>query len=217
MATAKRNKASRILNKLFSDAARFDAKQGKYSSLPWVLRTVLWLLQPRTWQVYTYVVLRSGQEWVTWLTDKQMAVDLGITHRKVRPHIRELEKLGLLKTKEHDGERYVCVLDPLPALDALVRAGKIHKEKLERLNEDLETIGLPTLPLAAMVPQAEGTPPATLEPAPPTPRPATPQTPTSSETPAAPAAVAVELPDGTEGWITVPHRPPRPIRKAAAT
>jgi hypothetical protein len=53
--------------------------------------------------------------------------------------------------QEHDAERYVCILDPIPALDALVRKGKIRGEHLEFLNADLDTMGLPPLPRSSQV------------------------------------------------------------------
>ncbi|MGA2451661.1 MAG: hypothetical protein ABTD50_23645 [Polyangiaceae bacterium] len=152
MATSRRNgKARRIQERLFADSKRFSASGGKFSPLPWCLRRVLWLFAPRTWQVLTYLMMRSGQEGVTWHTDKQIALDIGVTFRKVAPHLRQLEKQGFILMKEHDGDRYVCLLDPLFALDALVRKGAIHSERLEALNEDLETMGLSQLPMEAVI------------------------------------------------------------------
>jgi hypothetical protein len=147
MAAAKKpGKAARIQARLFDDVTRFISAGGKFSPLPWCLRRVQWMFPPRTWQVYTYLVMRSGQEGVTWHTDRQIAVDIDVTHRKVAPHLKELAALGFIALREHDGERFCCILDPFTALNALVKAGKIQGERLERLNEDLDTMGLPTLP-----------------------------------------------------------------------
>jgi hypothetical protein len=147
MAATRRNrKAERIFLKLFSGVTRFNAANGKYSAIAWCLRRVQWLFAPRTWQVYTYVAMRSGPEAVSWQTDKQIAVDLGVTFRKIAPHLRTLQELGFLVMKEHDGERYVCLLDPYAALNDLVMSGKIRGERLDALNEDLEVMGLPSLP-----------------------------------------------------------------------
>jgi hypothetical protein len=63
----------------------FKSKEGKFSPLPWVLRRVQWLFQPREWQLLTYLMMRSGPESVCWQTDKEIAYDLDITAKKLAP------------------------------------------------------------------------------------------------------------------------------------
>jgi hypothetical protein len=151
---AKRGKAGRVRDRLFAGRKAFDSNEGRYSSLPWVFRRVLGMFPPRTWQVYSYLVLRSGREALTWQTDRQIAVDIEVTHRKIAPHLKDLQKMGFIDVKEYDGERYVFLLDPMLALDAMATDGRLCGDRLERLNEDLETIGLPTVPIQPEQPTA---------------------------------------------------------------
>jgi len=148
----KPNKAVRMLAKLFPDAPRYIPRKRSYSAMPWVLRRAVSLFGVREWQVLTYLYLRTGPESLVWMNDKQIAVDLGVGHRKVGPHIHSLAAKGLLRTKEHDGVRYLLLLDPEAALRGMVARGEVPERVLEQLNEDFETIGLqPLTPLPTAV------------------------------------------------------------------
>jgi len=158
-------KAARAVERVFPDVMRFKAK-ANFSAVPWLFRRALWLFQPRAWMVLTYLYLRSGPEGITWLTDKQIGIDIDLGYRKVGPQLRELESMGFIVIREFDGERFVCLIDPHFALRALVRAGKITGERLDRLNEDCATIDIEPIddrdippPVAVgTAPLAEGNP-----------------------------------------------------------
>jgi DNA-binding MarR family transcriptional regulator len=137
--------SSRIYERHFSKVPIFAAKEGKYSPLPWVLRRVQFLFQPREWQLLTYLVMRCGAESVCWQTDKEIAFDLDIGPKKLPPYMKQLEEDGFIKTAQAEGKRFICVVEPLEAIKGLVAAGKIAPPRLTALNDDLELMGLPTL------------------------------------------------------------------------
>jgi hypothetical protein len=130
-------KASRISERLFKDVPRLDTKRGMFSPLHWAFRTVIREIPIRTWQIYTYILMRSGPEGLSWQTDRQIGHDCNIGPRKVAQHIRELEKLGVIVTKEHEGTRYICVADPLRALSELSGKGALAPLVVQSLHDDL--------------------------------------------------------------------------------
>jgi DNA-binding MarR family transcriptional regulator len=142
---ARPSKAKRMLEKLFPEAPRYVPRKGTYSAMPWVLRRAVGLFSVREWQVLTYLYLRSGPESLVWMSDKQIAIDLDVGARKVGPHIRALVAKGFLKAAEHDGVRYLLLLDAEAALRGLAASGGIPKRVLEQLGDDFEVIGLRTL------------------------------------------------------------------------
>jgi hypothetical protein len=145
-AAPKKSKAQRMLAKLFEGAHGYVPRKGTYSAMPWVLRRAIGLFPaPREWQLLTYLYLRAGPEALVWLGDKQIAVDLGVGYRKVGPHIRSLIAKGFLQSKEHDGQRYLLLVDPEHALRELAKKGAIPQAMWEPLAEDFETIGLEPL------------------------------------------------------------------------
>jgi hypothetical protein len=150
---ARPNKARRMLEKLFPEAQRYVPRKGSYSAMPWVFRRAASLFNVREWQVLTYLYLRSGPESLVWMSDKQMAIDFGIGPRKVGPHIRSLVAKGFLSAVEHDGTRYLLLLDPEAALRGMAARGAVPPRVLGLLADDFETLGLAPLtaqPLAAV-------------------------------------------------------------------
>lgn len=145
-------KTARIYERHFSGVPIFEATGGKFSPLPWVLRKVQWLFAPREWQLLTYLIMRSGPESVTWQTDHEIAHDLDLGPKKIPPYLKDLEAKGFIKIVQAEGKRYVCIVEPLEAIKGLVAAGKFPRQRMDELNDDLETMKLP--PLA--VPDAGG-------------------------------------------------------------
>jgi hypothetical protein len=137
-------KAQRIADRLFSGLPKFAPKRGMFSPLPWMLRCALPLFTPRAWQVYTYLMMRAGPEAIVWLSDKQIAHDLAITYRKIGPQLKYLRNLGLLAEGEHEGLRYLFLVDPLHALKKLKTSPKLtatEQRALAAVNDDLDLIG----------------------------------------------------------------------------
>ena len=143
MATSK--KSLRIYQRYFPGTPVFVAKQGKFSPLPWVLRRVQSLFQPREWQLLTYCIMRAGPEAICWQTDREIAFDLGITHKKLPPYFKALAEKGFVKTAEADGKRYVCIVNPLDALKNLIALGKVSQKVQDALEDDLEQMRLDPL------------------------------------------------------------------------
>ncbi|HTU56949.1 MAG TPA: hypothetical protein VMF89_00925 [Polyangiales bacterium] len=139
------NKPQRMLERLFADAPRYVARRGTYSAMPWVLRRAIAIFAVREWMVLSYLYLGVGPESLVWLTDKQIATDLGVGHRKIGPHIRTLEQKGFLKTAEHEGVRYTLLLDPELALRRLAAEKALPPSVLDLLTDDFEAIGLEPL------------------------------------------------------------------------
>ena len=128
----------------FADVARLNQRRSGYAAFPWVLRGILWVFSsPRTWQVLSYLMLRMGRESIVWVTDQQMAKDIGVTPRKVGPHLKRLVELGFISMRTIEGQRYVAIVDPFHAIQQLVNAGIIVGDRLDDLNEDLAAMKLP--------------------------------------------------------------------------
>lgn len=114
------SKAQRIRDRYFAEVPQFNTTNGMYSPIPWIYRNLLSVLQVRTWQILTLLLMRSGPESLSWLVDAQIANDVGIGRRKVAPHLRELEKLGFITSQVIDGLRYVCIVDPMVVVRKLL-------------------------------------------------------------------------------------------------
>ena len=138
-----RGKGRRIYERYFSDVPVFSPGSGSgFSPLPWIYRRMLWLFSPREWQLLTYLLMRSGPEGVCWQSDKEIAFDLGIGPRKLAPHVKSLRDRGFIRVVEDQGQRYICLPEPIGVLRRLAESGEIRAERLQALNDDLEVIGL---------------------------------------------------------------------------
>ena len=139
----RKHKGSRARARYFADVPNYASDtSGGFSPLPWVLRRVISILSPREWQLLTYLMMRAGPEFVIWQTDSEIAFDLDIGARKLAPHFKSLQEKGFVVIKEDEGQRFICIPDPLHVLRALVARGEIHTKRLHALNDDLEIMGL---------------------------------------------------------------------------
>jgi DNA-binding MarR family transcriptional regulator len=98
-------------------------------------------MPPRQWMILTYLYLRSGPQGISWETDRDMGLDLGLGPKKVGPHIRQLEALGFIVSKRLGRNRYVKLVDPMTvARTWLATEGRLDAERQKRLVDDLEQI-----------------------------------------------------------------------------
>lgn len=81
--------------------------------------------------------MRSGPEGLSWMTDKQISHDVGIGHRKVGPHLRELVDLGLTAMQELEGTRYICLVDPVHVIAGLIEKKALPQPIIDALEDDL--------------------------------------------------------------------------------
>jgi hypothetical protein len=125
----------------FANVPSFDARFGGYSAVPWVYRTMLGALSPREWMVLSYLLLRSGPEGLTWLTDRAIGTDIGLGAKKIGPHIRRLADYGFIATKRIGRQRFVKLVDPMSLLERLLgEESFLDAEQRQRLAQDVERI-----------------------------------------------------------------------------
>ena len=133
--------AERARDKHFSGIALLNAKSGQFSPLPWVWRRLQWLFTPREWQIYCYLLMRSGPVPVVWSSDRQIAADFGIGFRKIAPQLRALQAKHLIAiANDQDGTRFIAIVSPLDAVKKIVAEGCIPPDRLITLGEDLEVL-----------------------------------------------------------------------------
>lgn len=138
----------RIKERLFPEEKIFDSKKGSYSSLPFILRKWQFRFEPRTWQVYTYILMRTGQEGITWFDLKEMAFDLDYKSvSKLKPYVSKLVKDGWIRAAHTSGKDYYAVRDPLVVIGEIwtdtEERHSIQKDRWNDLNDLLEKLDLP--------------------------------------------------------------------------
>lgn len=112
--------------------------------MPFVLRRAQFLFEPRSWQVYTYVLMRIGPAGIGWLTLSEMAWDLGFkTANKLKPWVDKLVADGwLLRSRSRERE-YFLAPDPVEVLRSM--KPNLADERIEALDEVLDSLKWPTL------------------------------------------------------------------------
>lgn len=131
-----------IKDRLFPGVKTFRPARGGFAAMPFVMRRVQWLFDPRAWQVYTYVVMRIGPKGIGWLTMPEMSFDLGFKSiPKLRLYIDQLVKDGWLQHKRSRAREYFVAPDPVRVLRALVAQGRLDDERIDHIDELLESLG----------------------------------------------------------------------------
>ena len=149
----------RIRNRLFPGVETF-ARKG-FTTLPIILRRAQFLFSPREWQVYTYVLMRTGKAGVAWLTMTEMANDLAFNSTaKLRKYVDQLVDAGWLIAHRSSAREYFIAPDPYAVLKALDKRDMISTERREELDELLDLLGQdPLKAIAAPVESAKAGPP----------------------------------------------------------
>lgn len=138
----KRIQVQRIRERLFPDAPTFVVKTGGFVPLPIVLRQAQFLFHPREWQIYTYVLMRSGPDGVAWFSLHELAWDLDFRSvSKLKPYVDNLVNAGWLKHQTSQGKDYYLALDPVTAFRALRDTQKaVPADRAEAMEELIETL-----------------------------------------------------------------------------
>jgi hypothetical protein len=138
----------RIRARLFPGVETFTRRG--FTTLPIILRRAQFLFTPRGWQVYTYVLMRTGKAGVAWLTMTEMAYDLAFSSTaKLRKYVDQLVADGWLTTRRTSTREYFLAPDPYGVLKALDRAHRIPHERREELDELLELLNQDALSMVA--------------------------------------------------------------------
>lgn len=146
------SRATVIVQRHFGAVDRFDTREANFSPLPWLYRRLQWYFTPRAWQVLTYIIMRAGPEGLFWMNDRQIAVDLGIGHRKVTPQIQWLVEQGFVAEAEVEGLRYLCLVHPGTVIAALHEKRALSPLRVQQLSDELVLCGSPPLEATGDVP-----------------------------------------------------------------
>src|SRR5262249_53162965 len=96
----------RVKQRLFPDVQIF-AREGGFVPLPMVLRRAQFLFGPREWQIYCYVLMRSGPAGMAWFTLDELAYDLNFRSvAKLKPYLMNLVAQGWLCQQSSQGRDY---------------------------------------------------------------------------------------------------------------
>ena|SRR5438105_2663797 len=136
------SREEKIRKRLFPTASTFARKPGGFTVLPLILRRAQFLFRsPRHWQVYTYIMMRSGQHGVAWLTLTEMAWDLAFNSvSKLRPYVDDLVEDGWLLRQSSSGRDYYLIVDPYLVLAALHKSKKLPADRVDAIDELSESL-----------------------------------------------------------------------------
>jgi hypothetical protein len=136
----------RIRERLFPGTSTYDRDQGGFTALPIILRRVQWLFEARGWQTYTYIAMRAGPAGIAWFTLSEMAWDLGYKSvSKLRPYVDALVEMGWVERESSQGRDYYICRDPVEVLQELHKKKPFAPERLESIEELLESLKLPSI------------------------------------------------------------------------
>jgi len=136
------SREEKIRKRLFPGASTFARATGGFTTLPLILRRAQFLFRsPRHWQVYTYIMMRSGKQGVAWLTLTEMAWDLAFKSvSKLKPYVDDLVEDGWLLRQASSGREYYLIVDPHAVIAALHKTGKLPPERVEAIDELAESL-----------------------------------------------------------------------------
>lgn len=137
---------AKIRQRLFPNVPTFDPKVGGYASFPFVMRRLQFLFEPRAWQVYSYVLMRIGPHGIGWLTMSEMSWDLDFKSiPKLNVYVDKLVEDGWLKHSTSRAREYFLAPDPMFVVKQLAAAKKLSAERIEAIDEVLESLKWKTI------------------------------------------------------------------------
>jgi len=136
----------RIRERLFPKVRTYNRQDGGFAAVPLILRRAQFLFEPRQWQIYCYIVMRAGPAGVAWFPLAEMAWDLGYKSvSKLKPYIDALIEDGWLVRSSSQGRDYYIARSPVRVLQRMHKKKPFPPERLESLDELLESLKLPSI------------------------------------------------------------------------
>lgn len=132
----------KIRERLFPGVETFRAKAAGFVPLPIVMRQAQFLFNPREWQIYTYVLMRSGPDGLAWFTLHEMAWDLAFQSvSKLKPYVDNLVEDGWLKHQTSQGKDYYLAPDPVSVFKDLRDVKKrVPEDRAEAMDDLIELL-----------------------------------------------------------------------------
>jgi len=141
-----KSREEKIRDRLFPGVLTFNRKLGGFTTVPIILRRLQFLFSARAWQVYTYVLMRTGEAGVAWLTYQEVAHDLDFRSvAKLKVYFEELVRNGWLLHRSSSAKEYFIAPDPHTVLESLHVAGRIPGDRRDGIDELLDLLDRPTL------------------------------------------------------------------------
>lgn len=136
---------TQIRSRLFGDAMPYDTARAGFSPLPNFLRRCQTLFTPRGWQIYCWVLMKTGPGGVAWFSLEDLAYDLNFRSLpKLKPHLQKLLDDGWLLHERSRGRDYYLVPDPLRVIEEMRDRGDlVDRERIEHIDELLELLRRP--------------------------------------------------------------------------
>ena len=107
-----------------------------------MFRLLLFLFTPREWEIYSYIMLRTGPEMVAWPTLQEIGWDLNFRSiPKLKAHLSALIEAGWLVHRNERGRDYYVPQDPLVVVGKLRDAGHIPEDRMQAIEELVERLG----------------------------------------------------------------------------
>jgi hypothetical protein len=136
----------KIRQRLFPNQRTFDPSQGGFAALPFVMRRLMYCFEPRSWQVYTYVLMRIGPSGIGWLTFSEMAWDLDFKSlSKLKLYVSTLVERGWLLHSSSRSREYFLAPNPVDVIRGLHEREALPPERIEAIDELLTYLGQPAL------------------------------------------------------------------------
>jgi hypothetical protein len=134
-----------------SETKVFDTARKGFVPLPILLRKLLWFLSPPELRVLIYLMTRASKFGICYLTEEEIAHDLGLSGRKnLTPHLRSLQMKHFIETHTASGKKFFLIHDPRIVVQQLLRSGKLDEGRLFEINELIEDLGQEPIPKVAV-------------------------------------------------------------------
>lgn len=150
--TERTTRLQRVRERLFANIPTFDTKEKWFAPMPMLLRTVLGSFRAREWQALSWIYMNCRREGLCAFSLEELGSALQFKSKpKLREMLRDLERRHWIVRAEEHGTEYYLIRNPLDAIRANVRSGKIAGKTLDAVNDFLVSY-LKTEPLEPPAP-----------------------------------------------------------------